>query len=651
MHRSTKSLSPGQEDEVSSIDAQLDYVNKVLKWSIVDLDRFIYSLKARLTAEDAYMQALIKITKTSYNPENPLNTANSTPTEKHNYFGDYTTTFQQTTMQYENSIEKTIELRRDFIACLKSQIELLSKVKESHEQRRKKVKAVLGEKNTNYITFRTRDIVKLHKSYVNKCMEYASLQQQILISSHEDSNSVDHHSSPQMARISTDEPRLSNDSGSTIKGDDNHSIASSSYQDSSLNPNKKNSMAGFITQMRSQLANAAAAGDPSKQTARSAKLKKDISDTDHEYRQGIRILEFLRKKQVETAVHAMRHVEAILLGKSDAVKAVMVTLCKHEEDTLLKQVDLVKRSLDVVHHMDGKKDTDQFLSEYEKLAFIKPKPIYYDNYYYGPCKEILFGSNLNEYATEHQRTVPLLVTKCIEAVEIQGGLEKEGIYRISGRQSSIDQLKNEFERDEEAVKLESKDVFIIAAVLKVYLRELKQPLFNLSMEDRIEYSKIKDDVQRKAMLQTKLSELSKPQRDTLEAVIAHLAKVEGCSHVNKMTMKNLSVIFTPALFHDHNQAENSGEWYSDKVLEDLILQHDTLFENAEKQQLQMEQQQHQQQPMNASPSASVLSLPFSVGVVGRKSTITRRPAVLKTPSSIPNFHNTTTINTNNSPIQ
>ncbi|CAO0799417.1 unnamed protein product [Mucor circinelloides] len=642
MHRSTKSLNPGQEDEISSIDAQLDYVNKVLKWSIVDLDRFTYSLKARLTAEEAYMQALIKITKTNYSPENSVATATSTPLEKHNYFGDYTTTFQQTTMQYENSIEKTIELRRDYIACLKSQIELLSKVKESHEQRRKKVKAVLGEKNTNYITFRSRDIVKLHKSYVNRCMEYASLQQQILISSHEDNNSVDHHSSPQMARISTDEPRLSNDSGSTGRGgDDNHSISSSSYQDSSLNPNK-NSMAGFITQMRSQLANAAAAGDPSKQTARLAKLKKDISDSDHEYRQGIRILEFLRKKQVETAAHAMRHVEAILLGKSDAVKAVMVTLCKHEEDTLMSQVDLAKRSLDVVHRMDGKKDTDQFLLEYEKLGFIKPKPIYYDNFYYGRCKEILFGSNLNEYATEHQRTVPLLVTKCIEAVEVQGGLEKEGIYRISGRQSSIDQLKNEFERDEEAVELESKDVFIIAAVLKVYLRELKQPLFNLSMQDRIEYSKIKDDAQRRIMLQTKLSELSTPQRDTLEAVITHLAKVEGCSHVNKMTMKNLSVIFTPALFHDHNQAENNGEWYSDKVLEDLVLQHETLFENAEKQQHQLH--------MNTSPSASVLSLPFSVGVVGRKSSITRRPTVLKTPSSIPNFHNTT-INTNNNPIQ
>lgn len=116
-------------------------------------------------------------------------------------------------------------------------------------------------------------------------MELSSLQQQVLISSHDDNASISastigassdsHYFSPQMVRVSSEEPRLSNDSSK----DDNHSIASTFLQDSSSSPHsKKNSMAGFITQMRSQLANAAAAGDPSKQTARGAKLKKEISD-------------------------------------------------------------------------------------------------------------------------------------------------------------------------------------------------------------------------------------------------------------------------------------------------------------------------------------------------------------------------------------
>lgn len=74
-------------------------------------------------------------------------------------------------------------------------------------------------------------------------------------------------------------------------------------------------------------------------------------------------------------------------------------------------------------------------------------------------------------------------------------------------------------------------------------------------------------------------------------------------------MKNLSVIFTPALFHDHNQAENAGEWYADKVLEDLILHHDTLFTNAETQSNMVEPKKAGDSPS----SASVISLPFSAG--------------------------------------
>lgn len=150
---------------------------------------------------------------------------------------------------------------------------------------------------------------------------------------------------------------------------------------------------------------------------------------------------------------------------------------------------MIRHSLDTIYNMDSKRDTDQFLIEYEKLGYSKPKPVYYENYYYGRCKEILFGSNLNDYCLEHNRTVPLLVTKCIQELESLGGLEKEGIYRISGRQSNVDALKSEFEKDEQLVVLDSKyDVFTIASVLKIYLRELKQPLFNLTMQDRIDYS-------------------------------------------------------------------------------------------------------------------------------------------------------------------
>lgn len=79
-------------------------------------------------------------------------------------------------------------------------------------------------------------------------------------------------------RVSTDEPRVSSDSSR----DDNHSIASSvTFQDPSSPPNHaygKKGMSGFLNQMKSQLANAAAAVDPSKQNTRIAKMKKEVAD-------------------------------------------------------------------------------------------------------------------------------------------------------------------------------------------------------------------------------------------------------------------------------------------------------------------------------------------------------------------------------------
>lgn len=47
-----------------------------------------------------------------------------------------------------------------------------------------------------------------------------------------------------------------------------------------------------------------------------------------------------------------------------------------------------------------------------------------------------------------------------------------------------------------------------------------------------------------------------------------------------MTINNLTLIFTPAIFQDLNHAQNSpGEWAKDCVLEDLILNYNNIFAN------------------------------------------------------------------------
>ncbi|KAK9389286.1 hypothetical protein V1515DRAFT_584843 [Lipomyces mesembrius] len=73
--------------------------------------------------------------------------------------------------------------------------------------------------------------------------------------------------------------------------------------------------------------------------------------------------------------------------------------------------------------------------------------------------------------------VPAIVTRCINFLD-QYGLEEEGLYRISGSVSGIEELKREFAfyGQEMVLQPEVHDVHTIASLLKAYIRALPEAL-------------------------------------------------------------------------------------------------------------------------------------------------------------------------------
>ena len=89
----------------------------------------------------------------------------------------------------------------------------------------------------------------------------------------------------------------------------------------------------------------------------------------------------------------------------------------------------------------------------------------------------LFGVKLIEYINATKQEIPPIVTSCIKAIN-RLGLHNQGIFRIPGSQLEINQFKEAFEKGEDPlITVNPREMNSVAGVLKLYLRELKDPLF------------------------------------------------------------------------------------------------------------------------------------------------------------------------------
>jgi hypothetical protein len=83
--------------------------------------------------------------------------------------------------------------------------------------------------------------------------------------------------------------------------------------------------------------------------------------------------------------------------------------------------------------------------------------------------------------------VPPLLSKCITHIQAKG-LETEGLYRIPGPEKETENLKFGLEANPEDELDDKTNIHAVASMVKIFLRELPQPLFLFPIRDRIELS-------------------------------------------------------------------------------------------------------------------------------------------------------------------
>uniref|UniRef100_A0A8C7QCN2 Active breakpoint cluster region-related protein n=1 Tax=Oncorhynchus mykiss TaxID=8022 RepID=A0A8C7QCN2_ONCMY len=172
----------------------------------------------------------------------------------------------------------------------------------------------------------------------------------------------------------------------------------------------------------------------------------------------------------------------------------------------------------------------------------------------------VFGVKISIVTKRERSKVPYIVRQCIEEVE-KRGIDEVGIYRISGVATDIQALKAAFDTNSKdiLVMLSDMDINAIAGTLKLYFRELPEPL----LTDRLypafmEGIALSDPAAKENCMMHLLRSLPDPNLITFLSLLEHLKRVADKEPINKMSLHNLGTVFGPTLLRPSESEVTKG---------------------------------------------------------------------------------------------
>ncbi|XP_029888454.1 rho GTPase-activating protein 29 isoform X1 [Aquila chrysaetos chrysaetos] len=183
----------------------------------------------------------------------------------------------------------------------------------------------------------------------------------------------------------------------------------------------------------------------------------------------------------------------------------------------------------------------------------------------------LFGVEFAQAAKNVPDGIPFIIKKCTSEIESRA-LNVKGIYRVNGAKSRVEKLCQAFENGKDLVELSELYAHDISNVLKLYLRQLPEPLILFRLYNEFiglakESQTVNEELDAKQAspksktrqsncielnriiikMKDLLKQLPVPNYNTLQYLIGHLHRVTEQSDENKMSASNLGIIFGPTL--------------------------------------------------------------------------------------------------------
>ncbi|XP_059901522.1 rho GTPase-activating protein 12b isoform X11 [Gadus macrocephalus] len=243
-------------------------------------------------------------------------------------------------------------------------------------------------------------------------------------------------------------------------------------------------------------------------------------------------------------------------------------------------------------HRDSKKNramktsvsmdvSDQKKTRVKLKKFLTRRPTYQAVRDKGYIKDQVFGCSLTSLCQRECGSVPEFVTMCIDHVE-NTGLDVDGLYRVSGNLAVIQKLRFAVNHDEkvELDDIKWEDIHVTTGALKMFFRELPEPLFTYgSFNDFVDAIKCSDYKQRVSSITELIRQLPKPNHDTMQVLFRHLRRVIDHGEANRMTTQSVAIVFGPTLLRPETETGSMAVHmvYQNQIVELILLEYEGVF--------------------------------------------------------------------------
>uniref|UniRef100_A0A674BK48 Rho GTPase activating protein 12a n=1 Tax=Salmo trutta TaxID=8032 RepID=A0A674BK48_SALTR len=272
------------------------------------------------------------------------------------------------------------------------------------------------------------------------------------------------------------------------------------------------------------------------------------------------------------STHAWESDEAIEEDMPESPGAEKQDKEKEHRDSKKSRAMKSSTSMDASDNKKTRIKLKKFLTRRPTLQTVRDK---------GYIKDQVFGCSLSDLCQRENTSVPSFVTMCIDHVE-NNALNVDGLYRVSGNLAVIQKLRFAVNHDEKVNLEEGKweDIHVITGALKMFFRELPEPLFTYGLfHDFVNSIKIPDYKQRVQSIKQRVKQLPKSNQDTMQVLFKHLRKVIDHGEENRMTTQSVAIVFGPTLLRPETETWNMAVHmvYQNQIVELILLEYEGIF--------------------------------------------------------------------------